>query len=370
MDVSGNLTVGTNTGTSSNFRIGQRIDNVNNFNGNIDEVRFYNYARTAAQIANERKSEYCTIPAGLTAYYKFNEGNAGLSNIGITSLLETVNGNNGIPTGFSLIGSTSNFVAGSPILQGSTYSSASISTCGSYTLPSGTIASTSGTYYDTLTTSGGCDSVMAYVVTISTAHIANSYSFTNCDTFLMPNGSIVRSTGVYFDTLSTLGSCDTVDQYTVTILPGVNNNVTKSGNKLTSTDTWAVHQWVDCNNGYSLIPGATAKDYTPTVTGSYACIISRGSCIDTSACTQVVISTIGLEEQIISNLSLFPNPTRNIVYISHPDPIKEVKLLDLTGKIMITQNTTALDLSLLPTGIYFVQVKVSGVLIIKKIVKE
>ncbi|MEN8810174.1 MAG: LamG domain-containing protein, partial [Flavobacteriales bacterium] len=213
LDVSGNLTVATNTGTTTNLRIGQRIDNINNFPGEIDEVRFFNYARTASEIATERNSEYCSTPTGLVAYYKFNEGTAGGTNTGTTTAIDYAGINNGTLTGFSLLGSASNYVSGNTLAQGSSLTSSSVSTCGSYTLPSGTTVSTSGTYNDTLVSAGGCDSILSYVVTISTGHVANTTTVSQCDTFVMPNGSFVTSTGVYYDTLSTSSTCDTVDRY-------------------------------------------------------------------------------------------------------------------------------------------------------------
>jgi len=372
LDVSGNLTVATNTGTTTNLRIGQRIDNINNFPGEIDEVRFYNYARTASEIATERNSEYCSTPTGLIAYYKFNEGTAGGTNTGTTTAIDYAGINNGTLTGFSLLGSASNYVSGNTLAQGSSLTSSSVSTCGSYTLPSGTTVSTSGTYNDTLVSAGGCDSILSYVVTISTGHVANTTTVSQCDTFVMPNGSFVTSTGVYYDTLSTSGTCDTVDRYNVTILPGVNNAVTQSGNKLTSTDTWAIHQWVDCNNGYTAITGATLKDFTPTATGSYACIITRGTCVDTSACTTVTISTIGIEEETKNKLSFYPNPANSVLFVSHPDYIQEINLVDVSGKLVsnYSNNGGELNISELPSGVYFLQVRVNDIVITNKVIKE
>ena len=372
LDVSGNLTVATNTGSATNFRIGQRIDNVNNFMGSIDEVRFYNYARTPVQIASERKSEYCSSPSGLMAYYKFNEGNAGISNTGVTTAIDFAGSNNGTLTGFSLSGSTSNYVSGNALTQGVSLSSVAVSTCGSYTLPSGLVVSTSGVYNDTLTSAAGCDSIISYAVTISSAHISSASTVSICDSFVMPNGTIITSSGMYYDTISNTGTCDTLDSYNVTILPGVNPVVTKSGNKLTSADTWANHQWVDCGNGYSIIAGANLKDYTPNISGSYACIISRGTCSDTSACTSVTISTIGIEEELKNKFSMFPNPTNGVVVLTHPAGIDFVQVRDVTGKEVasFSQNKNEIDFSQFPTGVYFVQVSVNGYLFTEKLVKQ
>ena len=317
LDVSGNLTVTTNSGSGTNLRIGRRIDGSGGFRGSIDEVRFYNYARTLAQIGGERNDEYCTLPSGLVAYYNFNEGVAGGTNTGITSVYDFVSGNNGSFTGFPLTGTTRNYVSGPLLTPGISISSNSATTCGTYTLPSGTIVTSSGIYYDSLTSGAGCDSLLAFNITISNSHILSANSYSSCDSYTMPNGTIITTSGVYYDTLSTTGTCDTVDEYTITILPGVNNAVTISGTTLTSTDTWASHQWLDCNNGFSVISGETSRIYNPTTTGSYACIVSRGTCSDTSACTTVTINNAGINENLNDLYKVYPNPVKNSLLISY-----------------------------------------------------
>ena len=44
------------------------------------------------------------------------------------------------------------------------------------------------------------------------------------------------------------------------------------------------YQWLDCDNNYTPIPGATSQSYTATEFGNYAVEVSIGFCIDTSNC--------------------------------------------------------------------------------------
>lgn len=88
------------TGVYSNF-----------FDGDIAELRIWNYARSEADIALTYK---CGIPAtgatGLIAYYKFDEGTAGADNTAITTLVDASgNGNDATLNHFALDGTTSNF---------------------------------------------------------------------------------------------------------------------------------------------------------------------------------------------------------------------------------------------------------------------
>lgn len=80
------------------------------FRGDMAELRVWNYARSAAEIA---LTANCRLPdgtEGLTAYYKFNEGIAGGDNTAITTLTDASgNGHDATLTGFALTGSSSNF---------------------------------------------------------------------------------------------------------------------------------------------------------------------------------------------------------------------------------------------------------------------
>ncbi|MEL1247141.1 LamG-like jellyroll fold domain-containing protein [Flavobacterium helocola] len=85
-------------------------------NGDIDEVRIWNVARTATQIANSRNCELQGNETGLVSYYKFNQGFDATNNTAITTLTDaTASANNGILTNFELTRTTSNWLAGSPI---------------------------------------------------------------------------------------------------------------------------------------------------------------------------------------------------------------------------------------------------------------
>ena len=84
------------------------------FNGNIDEVRIWNIARTQSEIQSAMNSPLAGNETGLLAYYNSDQGIAGGTNTPITALVDkTANANNGTLYNFAKTGSTSNFVAGS-----------------------------------------------------------------------------------------------------------------------------------------------------------------------------------------------------------------------------------------------------------------
>ncbi|MGI4875559.1 MAG: glycine-rich protein [Janthinobacterium lividum] len=119
VDVTG-LTASTSTipavstsSSTSNLRLG-RSPSFNEFlAGRLDEVRVYSAALTAAQIKADmfNTTLLAQAPAGLQVYFTFDEGAAGGSNGGLTTLPDlSGKGNAGTLAQFSLTGTTGNYV--------------------------------------------------------------------------------------------------------------------------------------------------------------------------------------------------------------------------------------------------------------------
>ena len=112
------------TGSISNsifpVYIGNNSDyTVRFYTGNIDEVRIWNIGRSAEQINGSKNCELNGSETGLVSYFKFNQGIDAADNTAITSLTDaTANANNGTLINFTKTGTTSNFLAGSPIVTG------------------------------------------------------------------------------------------------------------------------------------------------------------------------------------------------------------------------------------------------------------
>ncbi len=65
-------------------------------------------------------------------------------------------------------------------------------------------------------------------------------------------------------------------------------------------------------------------------------------------------STAGLEENELAQLSVYPNPVQDVLTISTTETIENVKIFAANGKIMIEQNTNAVNVSTIPAGTYVV----------------
>lgn len=107
-------TTGASTSFDKNFTVGFKgaTGSLNElWIGQIDEVRYWDDARTAQEIASNMTTELQGDEEGLAVYYKFNEGVPAGDNSQLQDVLDHNDpSNNGNLLGFSLMGLQSNFV--------------------------------------------------------------------------------------------------------------------------------------------------------------------------------------------------------------------------------------------------------------------
>ena len=111
--------VASNDHVSGRLYIGSYNSNNSLFRGNVDEVRLWNRALSEAELLNNMNCELdlSLVQTGLVVYYKFNQGIDGGNNILVNTTTDSSGNNyNGTLTNFTLTGTTSNWLAGSPIV--------------------------------------------------------------------------------------------------------------------------------------------------------------------------------------------------------------------------------------------------------------
>jgi hypothetical protein len=85
------------------------------FEGELDEIRTWNYARSATEIMAYKDCHLTGSETGLVSYYDFNQGSAGANNSTETILIDrTANAHNASLNSFALTGTASNWVEASP----------------------------------------------------------------------------------------------------------------------------------------------------------------------------------------------------------------------------------------------------------------
>lgn len=99
------------------------------------------------------------------------------------------------------------------------FTNQNVSVCigNTYTLPGGTVTNQPGIYTDTLITAFGCDSIIKTHLTFYQASGAQQVSICNGDSFTLPGGGVATIAGVYVDTISSPQGCDSVVTTTLTL---------------------------------------------------------------------------------------------------------------------------------------------------------
>lgn len=174
------------------------------------------------------------------------------------------------------------------------------------------------------------------------------------------------------------GLCGLYTPKTITV-PTIDNTVTQMGDTLNSNTANANYQWFDCGNNNAIIANATNQDFIPTVSGTYAVIITKNSCMDTSVCNNFVMTGI-VNVTAGTDLSVFPNPTDNIINVNYKSNELSgsfsLEIKNIIGQTIYTSAISsfqgeykkAIDLSEENPGIYFVQIIADRKTIVKKII--
>lgn len=267
-----------------------------------------------------------------------------------TSNLQTINGCDSIITTTLLVTPTFNINESASICQGT-----------NYTLPNGTVVNTTGTYTSNLQTLNGCDSIITTELSVMPT-FNNTESITICDgtSHVLPNGNTVSSSGTYVSALQTINGCDSIITTTLTINT-VDVVINQSSNILTANTATASYQWIDCTNGNALVSGENGQSFTATTNGNYAVIITENGCTDTSTCFSVTV-TSAFEYLSVANVILYPNPAKEIVYITSVEPIESLTINDIAGRVVfqklnISTNELSIHSDSFKAGIYFVTVQ-------------
>ena len=271
------------------------------------------------------------IVGGLNSYHTIS------TTTSFTSLTITTNSTNN--------GGSSYALCDGSIQAGCTPTSSQLTetACDAYTSPSGQVYSMSGIYADTVLNAAGCDSIITIDLTVNTSS-AGSETVDTCDSFFWPADSMTYTTGgTYMALLTNAAGCDSTVTLNLT-LSAVDTSVTLTGNDLIANATNATFQWLDCEGGYAVIPGATNAIFTASVTGNYAVEVTQNGCVDTSACfvvTPVGIAASNFETQI----NFWPNPTQRTVNVSLGKKYDfiQVKVLNVVGQMLSGETFSATD---------------------------
>ncbi len=232
----------------------------------------------------------------------------------------------------------------------------SASACDNYTW-NGTTYNESGDYTQQFTTVNGCDSIVTLHLTIS--NIATTeFNVSACDSYTW-NEMTYNESGDYTQEFTTVNGCDSV----VTLHLTINYSAT-----VTLEDSVFIHQEYHAN-GFDILTNDEEGtfEYTLNLTTEFGC-----DSIVTLNLT--VIDNTGLDDLILNNIKVYPNPTTDHFFIATNSDIllQKVAVYNIYGALIhevndINSSDVQIQISNLAAGIYMVDITTSKGRIVKRI---
>ncbi len=195
-------------------------------------------------------------------------------------------------------------------------------------------------------------------------------------TFYFPDGSSSDTSTTFVQTLQSYHGCDSSVTYVLTVLP-VDTTVLLNGVTLTATGNAEAIQWVECNNNYTPIPGATDSVFTPILDGVYAAILTQNGCVDTSACFTLIIGETQ-ESSFGAKFRVYPNPVLDRLQIdlgTYVSGETRLQITDMLGKTIYagligSSGKESIETADWLTGIYRLCIADGAKLVARVIVKN
>src|SRR5690554_4370632 len=137
--------------------------------------------------------------------------------------------------------------------------------CGSYTWSANNQTyTTSGVYTETLATVEGCDSIVTLDLTINNQSVSTTVTEEACGSYTWSaNGQTYTSSGVYTETLATVGGCDSIVTLDLTISNSQSSTVTE---EVCGSYTWSANSQTYTSSGVYTETLATVEGCDSVVT--------------------------------------------------------------------------------------------------------
>ncbi|HPF00838.1 MAG TPA: T9SS type A sorting domain-containing protein, partial [Bacteroidales bacterium] len=186
--------------------------------------------------------------------------------------------------------------------------------------------------------------------------------------------------GIYYDSLLTQNGCDSVFELDLVVfdLPNVD---------IISTDSFVCVYNTPLN--LAAIPaggvwngqGLSGNNFDPAAAGIGSWIITyhfadTNGCENADTITILVDACTGLENEVFSGITLYPNPTSGQLSITFPaEDDYTLSFIDALGQIILTtkisaQKTVQIDLKSFAPGVYMLKIENAEGFVLKRVVLE
>lgn len=158
--------------------------------------------------------------------------------------------------------------------------------------------------------------------------------------------------GTYVDTFATIMGGDSIVNTLLTVIE-IDTSITASELTLTANTLAGSLQWYDCNTQI-IINGENSSTFTPNETGSYAVIVTEGTCVDTSECYPIILNTGDSNVVVTDDFPmLYPNPSNGFfsIYLGETQNTVNFKITNLKGQKLLDE--TYIESSEIPMNLNF-----------------
>jgi CSLREA domain-containing protein len=207
-----------------------------------------------------------------------------------------------------------------------------------------------------------CDSVV--IITYKEVGVGH-FSQTICDkssiTIWGETFDKNRPSGVIRLANGAQAGCDSVLYVQLNYI-SIDTSVINFDKGLFALDTVSSYQWLDCSDSSNILQNATNRYYEPSKNGSYAVIIQKNGCIDTSSCYPFIgVSTKESHKQ--NGTHIFPNPVTDFlnIWTEYTSAELKIRIRDCRHRIIAVENYSnqsniTLEVKNLVAGIYLLEI--------------
>ncbi|HOU82630.1 MAG TPA: T9SS type A sorting domain-containing protein, partial [Bacteroidales bacterium] len=113
------------------------------------------------------------------------------------------------------------------------------------------------------------------------------------------------------------------------------------------------NQWYKDNN---IIPGATNQTYQVVANGTYFVKLTSNGCTSAPS-NSILINTLSINDYNSDEITIYPNPAQDILYIQTNNTFVEALLYDNLGRLITSTNEHQLNLDNITNGVYNLIIK-------------
>jgi len=152
------------------------------------------------------------------------------------------------------------------------------------------------------------------------------------------------------------------------------NTISAVAGELVVDQTGDTYQWINCTTLESLV-GEVSQTFAPSLNGQYACIVTTGSCTDTTSCFNVQFAGLNPNQMNNSSISVYPNPTNEFITVDLAGvDATIIRVFNNLGQEVYSskniQEKMTIDLKNNSAGVYTLQIETSNRTFQQKVVLQ